>query len=378
MYNITSGTAIQRTRTVFLSFILTLFLTCLLSPELVAQTSEESTGEESSQDSKPLVTEEINTAVRQGLEHLADRQKRNGSFGRKYVVAWTSLSGLAFLSAGSTPRRGRYSDQIQQALKFVISQQSARGYIKDRVTSSGRMHEHGYALLFLSQAYGMASRHYAKDKLKTAISKAIRLAESSQGQDGGWHYEPQRSGHEASVTGTILPGLRAARNVGFEVDKQVIKRAVEYVKKSQAPNGGFNYKLNSRNVEPSFSPLMLSTLNYSGYYKSTKGTPERKELSKIIEKAFEYVEKTYINGDFLDSSRHADWAAYYLTQVFFFAGGERWRNWYRKYSDRLLNRQRSDGSFPGGYGRSYGKSASTSMAVLSLTIPYRQLPIFQR
>ena len=63
---------------------------------------------------------------------------------------------------------------------------------------------------------------------------AVARIEGSQGDEGGWNYEPYRSlQHEGSVTVALVQALRAAKDAGVRVDPDVVARAVQYVEPSR-------------------------------------------------------------------------------------------------------------------------------------------------
>src|SRR5687768_5629997 len=75
---------------------------------------------------RDMVTPKSQDAVDKGLNYLANRQAASGSFGtNRYQgnVAITSLGGLAFMSAGHQPGRGRYGQVVTRAVEYVLSQE---------------------------------------------------------------------------------------------------------------------------------------------------------------------------------------------------------------------------------------------------------------
>lgn len=61
-------------------------------------------------------------------------------------------------------------------------------------------------------------------------------------------------------------------------------------------------------------------------------------------------------------------------------GGEYWRQFYPPLAETLTQHQSPDGSWESenDKGGSFGRSYSTSLAILALTPAYQLLPIFQR
>ena len=59
----------------------------------------------------------------------------------------------------------------------------------------------------------------------------------------------------------------------------------------------------------------------------------------------------------------------------FQAGGKYWREYFPFLRNKLLDRQKKNGSWEGGQG---GPEQSTAMALIALQVPYRYLPITER
>ncbi|MEK6238212.1 MAG: terpene cyclase/mutase family protein, partial [Planctomycetales bacterium] len=179
-------------------------------------------------------------SINKGLKYLKSRQNRDdGSFGsRGYSrnVAVCGLSGLAFMASGSTPNRGPHGEQVEKCVRFLLDHAQDDGFITvPGSTSHGPMYGHGFAVLFLAECYGMTMRGDIREKL----SKAVRLIEKTQNDEGGWRYQPRRGDADLSVTICQIMALRAARNAGIYVKKETIDACIEFVKQCQNPDGGF-------------------------------------------------------------------------------------------------------------------------------------------
>ena len=109
-----------------------------------------------------FMTPETQQAIDRGLTFLASEQDDNGSFGSggySRNVAVCGLAGMAFMSAGSTPGRGPYGDHVERCIDFILANTQESGFINVPGTSShGPMYGHGFATLFLAEAYGMTQR----------------------------------------------------------------------------------------------------------------------------------------------------------------------------------------------------------------------------
>src|SRR5436853_5499457 len=124
------------------------------------------------------------------------------------------------MAAGNLPGRGKYGDNVQKALDFVIANtQESRLIASDN--SHGSMYGHGFATLFLGEVYGMTGNEDVKERLQ----KAVSLIEKTQNPEGGWRYQPAPYDADISVTICQVMALRAARDAGIKVDKGVIDKS---------------------------------------------------------------------------------------------------------------------------------------------------------
>lgn len=306
------------------------------------------------------ITPEQQHAVETGLAWLAAHQAEDGSFGSLSHygphVGITGLAGLAFMADGNMPGRGPYGVQVDRALAFVLAHGSESGLIAAE-TSHGPMYGHGFATLFLAEVYGMTNRPDVRETLR----KAVRLIANTQNSEGGWRYQPVRDDADLSVTVCQVMALRAARNAGIYVDKQVIDRAIEYVKASQNPDGGFRYMLNSGGSAFARSGAGVATLQYAGIYGGTE-----------IERGLDYLLRFVPPKE--QAVGHYFYGHYYTAQAMFLAGDRYWRQWFPAVRAELLDKQAPEGFWRGQAEQEYG----TAMALIVLEMPNRLLAIFQK
>ena len=313
-----------------------------------------------------LITVETQRSIDSGLSYLADRQHPDGSFGSGSVyrrnVAVSALGGMAFLSAGHTPGRGKYGENVQRVVNFLVESSEPSGYIiRPDSAAHGPMYGHGFATLFLAEAYGMTP----DDKVRVVLKSAVQLIVNSQNKDGGWRYDPDGKDADISVTVCQIMALRAARNCGVAVPKETIDRCVEYVRRSQNVDGGFRYQL-QQTPKSAFprSAAALVALYSAGVYEG-----------RDLERGLQYVQRATPEGDLLRYEPHYYYGHYYAVQAMWHAGGQHWNGWYPAIRDELVARQLPDGSWPDSLvNNEYG----TAMACLILQMPNNYLPIFQR
>src|SRR4051812_35720016 len=105
------------------------------------------------------ITPAQQAGVEKGLAWLASQQGSDGSFGRGgggygATSAITALSGLAFMSAGNLPGRGKYGENVKRAVEYVCKSAQESGLLCADA-AHGAMYSHGFAALFLGEVYGM-------------------------------------------------------------------------------------------------------------------------------------------------------------------------------------------------------------------------------
>lgn len=295
-----------------------------------------------------------------GLAWLASKQGSDGSFGNLSHygphVGITGLAGMAFLSDGHTPGRGKYGKVVRGCVSFIVKHGSESGLLAAE-TSHGPMYGHGFATLFLGEIYGMGREPAIRETLR----KAVRLIINTQNSDGGWRYQPVRNDADLSVTICQIMALRAARNTGIYIDKGIIDKAIGYVKASQNPDGGFRYMLSSGGSAFARSAAGVAALQYAGIYTGDE-----------IERGLQYLRR------FLPPKErtvgHYFYGHYYAAQAMFLAGDAHWHSWWPAVRDELVAKQSPEGFWRGQAGQEYG----TAMALIILQMPNRLLPIFQK
>jgi hypothetical protein len=314
-----------------------------------------------------MMTDETRDAIDRGLAWLARTQREDGSFGTGgYAgnIAVTSLAGLAYMTAGHMPGQGPYGEVVDKAIAYVLENTNTSGFIESRIsTTHGPMYSHGFGCLFLAEAYGMTQRAEIREKLK----KAVLLTISSQNKEGGWRYQPGSIDADLSVTVCQIMALRAARNAGIAVPKDVADRCTAYVRKSQNADGGFMYMIHGGSSAPPRSAAGVVALYSAGVYEG-----------KEIEKGLEYLLQNALPLPSARPSRrqsHYFYGQYYAVQAMWQAGGDYWAKWYPAIRDELLKTQATQGFWDD---PSVCNEYGTAMAIIILQTPNTHLPIFQR
>ncbi|HEY2252996.1 MAG TPA: hypothetical protein VGH74_18115, partial [Planctomycetaceae bacterium] len=191
-------------------------------------------------------------AVGRALDWLAREQKRQGYWEAnqmQYRVAMTALAGNAMACEGSTTTRGKYAKNIRLAVDYLVDLAEPGGGTQPNGLIGYKndyhyMYGHGFSMLFLSQIFGEEEDAERREQLKRVLTRAVVFCGQAQTTAGGWGYVSAKDGgdfDEGSTCITQVQGLRACRNAGIPVPKEIIDRAVEYIKKCTTPEGGVQY-----------------------------------------------------------------------------------------------------------------------------------------
>ncbi len=306
-------------------------------------------------------------AVDKGLSWLSKNLSNEGTISSAGgdSAAIISLAGIAFLAHGDMPGDGQYGKDVDSILEFVLKNCQESGLISTPNYGSP-MYGHGFATLFLAEAYGMSQRPDLKEKLENAV----RLIVLTQNREGGWRYQPLPQDADISVTICQVMALRAARGAGIKVPTKTIDAAIDYVKKSQEPDGGFRYVLNSGGSAYPRSAAGVACL----YYMRTGDS-----LDAEIKKGITYLKGQIPSPTGRDNSDgHFFYGNYYATQAMFMYGGDAWKAYWPAIRQNLLSRQESGGATNGAWTGESGPVYATSMALIMLQVPNRLLPILQK
>ena len=306
------------------------------------------------------VIEQVTRSVDRALEHLASKQKPDGSWHNNNAVNGLAL--LAFMGRGHVPGRGPYRDVLERGKNFIVTSAKPEGFL-----GFGSMYEHGLATLALAEMYGMDP----DPELETKLRKAVELIVKCQSAAGGWRYNPAPSDQDLSVTVMQIVALRAASNAEIPVPTQTIEKAIAYVRTCAHPNGGFGYQGPAQTPQTSAAGTL--SLQLLGRYDDP-----------AIPKALDYLSKLPVQWN-NSGAQYFYYFHYYAIQAQFQAGGKHWNDWHPKVRELLLSKQNPDGSWDVPPGTAEAESVVgpnkvywTAMASLVLEIYMHYLPAYQR
>lgn len=339
-------------------------------------------GQDALPTSKPEF-EETKKSIDRALEFLVSQQKESGAITLgQHDTAMTALSIMAMASVGVTPsqddERGR---AMSKAIDFVLEEkrQNKEGYFGE--ADGSRMYGHGIITLMLSEMVGMgrtpeqdARIHDACQKGIDLILKAQRRSKSGSNR-GGWRYTPDASDADLSVSVWQLMALRSAKTDGLDVPAGAIEQAIIYLKRScTSPldgegkpvrqDSGFAYTPGSGDIQYAMTAAGALAMQVCGQYESP-----------LVRNAIEWLKKHPPKW----GTRYFFYGTYYYAQALHQQGGETADEAERLVRDVLLPKQNEDGGWtPEGEEGGAGRVYATSMAILSLSVRFHYLPIYQR
>jgi len=314
-------------------------------------------------------------AVNRGLEWLASQQSGRGTArglghwtatGGRYPTAMTALAGIALLCEGSTTTTGRFAPNIRRAVDYLVSRSQPNGLIGDPEQDDRYTYGHGFAMLFLSQVLGEEEDAARREELIEVLRRAVEFTARAQTSAGGWGYVSAADGQdfdEGSTTVTQVQGLRGCRDAGIVVPKEIIDRAIAYIRRCTLPDGGVQYNSHGGGGRPAITAAAIACLFSAGEYDSP-----------YVQKLFAYCQRHLDNL----SDRglgHWHYAHYYYAQALYRRGGEEWRQYRDRLYARLIREQNPDGSWTQGY---IGPVYTTALNLTMLQLEKATLPIYQR
>jgi hypothetical protein len=322
--------------------------------------------------------EAIDEATKKGVAFLLSEQDPRGAIREhgSYDTAMTALSCLAMAAVGHLPSdRTPQGVGVRKGIDFLLmpDRQDNEGYFGSKDNS--RMYGHGITTLFLSEMLGMGADAKQDAALRAACMRAISLilrsqaVAKSEGHKGGWRYTPLATDSDLSVSIWQLIALRSAKNAGLDIPKDGIDDAVAYIRrcfKGSTKAGaavGFGYTYTTAPVWSTATEGLLA-MQVCGHYEAPeviatadwllKNPPKVKGNSWFYYGTYYYAQGMYQRGD-----AYAAEASERVAEV-------------------LLPMQDADGSWKPSAGSETNRIYRTAMALLSLSVKYHYLPIYQR
>jgi hypothetical protein len=325
-------------------------------------------------------------AVVRGLRWLSAHQSQDGSWhfdlkigpceGRcrdsgteTSSTAATALALLAYLGHGETSTEGDFQQQVNRGLYYLISRMKDTQQGGD--LREGTMYAQGLATMALAEAVALTGDH----SLEAYAQKAVDFIVSAQEKrGGGWRYEPQMPG-DTTVTGWQLLALKSAQTAHLRVPRHTLYKAMQFLDSVQYDHGARytylppqgHYSTSSRQSElrdQTTTSVGLLCRIYGGWLRE----------HPALKDGVGYLTRWGPSRDDL-------YYDYYAAQVMHHWGGETWRNWMYPLREHLIRTQATEGhesgswNFTGGHAARGGRLYNTTMAIMTLEVYYRHLPL---
>ena len=311
--------------------------------------------------------DKVDASIRRGLDFIARGQNEDGTFNSNLAKSYAgipALCGMAFLAVGDTPMSEPNGPVIMRIVDHLLAKARDDGYMG---VNGGKMYSHCISTLFLSEVSGMVDTN-RQAKIGELLPKAVKIILSAQAVNkngdhkGGWRYEPNSNDSDMSCSGWALMALRSARLNGAPVPEKAIEDAVNYLLSHHDERSGtFGYQDKSSEADK-LTGAGLLCLELCGKH----GHPATLRAGH------------YLAGNYkrLQNVGRKLYGMYYTAQGLFQLGGDTWKEFSEWMYGYWIPKQANDGHWDvGEEGCPYYQ---TSLVILAFTVPYRQLPIYQR
>ena len=307
-------------------------------------------------------------AIIAAIEWLSKVQEKDGHWDTRkfqaetdYDVGGTALALLCYYGWGARhDQPGKYQENVKAALKWLMSQQREDGSLARR----GMMYSHAIGAIALCEAYGITK----DEKIKSAALASIKYTINAQHQQrGGWRYSPGQDS-DTSVTGWQVMALHSARMAGLELPEKPFDLARKWL---DFAGGGEHGGLYGYQSPTDISRAMVAT---GMFCRQLDLVPPSNP--KMIESA-ELMKRYPIRDNNPDL-----YYIYYGTLALYQHQGSIWQEWNDNLKRILPEIQVKAGNLAGSWNLSRsntkvgGRIASTTLAILSLEVYYRILPMY--
>ena len=314
-------------------------------------------------------------AVTRGLEWLAAHQGPDGSWRCDLAnsrcrgacrhpgtttgsIGPTALALLPFLGSGSTHLDGPHQATVSRGLYYLTT--NIRPTPRGGDLCEGSMYAHGIAVLAMAEAFGMTN----DDFLEPLLKETVRFTETSQDlHGGGWRYLPGQAG-DTTVTGWQVVSLKSAAMAGIPVRSPTLDGVRRFLDSVQT-QGGAAYGYRTPAAKPSTSAVGLLARMYTGWTSDEE--PLLRGMTQLAARG---------------PDPNAIYENFYLAQVLMQADHPVWPRWNATNRDQIIRQQAVHGHETGSWffadpdSAPGGRLAHTALALLTLEVYYRLLPIY--
>lgn len=328
-------------------------------------------------------TDASEAAVARGLLWLKNHQLANGSWNFDHTLTprcnctmpgrlsnnpngATAMALLAFLGAGQTHEEGDYQDEVKQGLNFLVAGGTpiGKGICFYQLQGPPAYYTHGLVTIALSEAFAMTH----DPDLRPPLTGAIEFLVATQHQQGGWRYFPGQPG-DTSVVAWELMALKSAQFSRVTVPPRVFQGIERFLGSVSSLRGSqYSYTPERKNSPtPSMTAAGLLCRMYLDW----------NETSGALQAGVRFLDEHGPDRDDM-------YFNYYATQVLHHWGHEEWDRWNKVMRDHLVQTQITGGHAAGSWdvadrhGNMGGRLYMTTLALLTLEVYYRHLPLYQK
>jgi hypothetical protein len=338
-------------------------------------------------------TTESDEAVMRGLAWLAKVQQSDGSWTLQggaeappgealpddNKTAATAFGVLPFLGEGVThstvpkdsPQLSRYQDVVERGLVYLATNQvmrkgSTEGFF------GGSMYAHSLATIAFCEAYALSRDKKARVNAQKGVGYLL-AAQDEKG--GGWRYSPKEPG-DLSVSGWVIIALRSAQLANVSAKTSQLRLAERFVKSCgagpvDATESEYAY-MPGKEKNPAMTAAGLLSRLYLGLSRDDPALAKGRD--SILESA-----------PAAGAERLGDvYFYYYASQVLHHLEGEDFDRWNYLIREHLVGTQVKEGPLEGSWnppdtnhGKRGGRVYATALALLTLQMYYRHLPMFR-
>jgi len=345
-------------------------------------------------------TTESEAAVMRGLKWLATHQQPDGHWSLKAYhedvegcdchlkmeekavdsdTAGTAFGVLPFLGAGVAHNRApeepaelaKYQNVVKNALTFLAKNQIRSTDPVQDGKLDDNMYAHALGTIALCEGFGLSGHK----NLQLPAQRAIKHVLQAQHKEGGWRYGPRQPGDTSAVAWQFL-AIRSGQLGGLAIEKDPLVRAARFVDSCAA--GPDDAKMSRYSYMPdqeakvSVTAASLLTRQYLGWKQDM---PALVAGVKWIMETLPPESATTL-GDV--------YYYYYATQVLHHMEGPEFDLWNARMREHLIRLQEKSGHKAGSwspegvtFGESGGRLYATCMALITLEVYYRHLPMYR-
>lgn len=323
-------------------------------------------------------------AVGYALDWLVSVQRRDGSWDFNDVgeasgagnlsspTGATGLALMAFLGAGHTHMKDcKHQDNVKRGLIYLLKAGIRRPEgldFRGRSPGNEGMYVQAICATALAEALGMTNDRRIRPIAQGAINFIVRAQHPT---GGGWRYKPQQKG-DTSVVGWQVMALKSAYHSDIRIPRTVAMGTKKFLSEVSHEDGAQYSYMRGQRPKPSTTSIGLLCRMYMGW---------KPENPALIEGVKYLAKRGPSKGDI--------YYDYYASQVmiqFTGAKGELWDKWNTTMRDWLVETQIKSGPAKGSWdviekghkGSRGGRLYTTCLAVMTLEIYYRVMPLYKR